>query len=114
MLFVTGDNIVGVGGLGAGMDAGIGAPGAVELRRLAGDLFKRLGQNALDGGPAGLDLPAEIPGAIVCQAQQEVPPRTKAFGCIIGSRHVHANRVAIPKPKAQHWVGPLNLFRNPN
>ena len=53
------------GDLGEGVDAGVGAAGALREDGLAGDVVDGLGESALDGGKAGLDLPAVEGRAVV-------------------------------------------------
>ena len=53
------------GHLGQGVDSGIGAAGALGQRRFAGDAAESGLQFALDGGLAGLHLPALEASAIV-------------------------------------------------
>jgi len=51
--------------LGEGVHAGVGAPGPLGEGGLAQDAIERRSQFALDGGVAGLNLPAVKVGAIV-------------------------------------------------
>ncbi len=53
------------GDLGEGVDAGVGAAGALGEDGFAGDVVEGLGEGALDGGEAGLDLPAVEGRAVV-------------------------------------------------
>ena len=53
------------GDLGEGVDAGVGAAAALRERLLAGDARDRVGKRALDGGAAGLHLPAGEGRAVV-------------------------------------------------
>ncbi len=53
------------GDLGEGVDAGVGAAGALGEDGFAGDAVDCLGECALDGGQAGLNLPAVVGGSVV-------------------------------------------------
>ena len=53
------------GDLGEGVDAGVGAAGALGEDGFTGDVVEGLGEGALDGEKAGLDLPAVEVGAVV-------------------------------------------------
>ena len=55
------------GDLREGVDAGVGAAGALGENGLAGDVVEGVGEGALDGGQAGLDLPAVEGGAVVAR-----------------------------------------------
>ena len=61
------------GDLGEGVDAGVGAAGALGEDAFAGDAVDGVGERALDGGQAGLDLPAVEGGAVV--GEGELPVR---------------------------------------
>ena len=51
--------------LGEGVDAGIGAPGAMDGRFPAGEFGDGLGNGARNAWAVGLDLPADEGGAVV-------------------------------------------------
>ncbi len=53
------------GDLGERVDAGVGSARALREDRLTGDVVDGLGERALDGGQARLDLPAVEGGAVV-------------------------------------------------
>ena len=53
------------GDLGEGVDAGVGAAGALRENGLAGDVADGVRESALNGGEVGLDLPAVVGGSIV-------------------------------------------------
>ena len=57
--------------LGEGMDAGVGASGALGQKLLSGEALDGLRQGTLDGGLAGLDLPAVKGGAIIGEGEFE-------------------------------------------
>ena len=59
------------GDLGEGMDAGVGATRALRQGRFAGNAAEGGLQLALDGGFAGLDLPAAEFGAVVGEGELE-------------------------------------------
>jgi hypothetical protein len=53
------------------MDAGVGASGALGQKLLSGEALDGLRQGTLDGGLAGLDLPAVKGGAIIGEGEFE-------------------------------------------
>ncbi len=53
------------GDLGEGVDAGVGAAGALGEDGFSGDVVDGVGEGALDGGEIGLDLPAVEGGSVV-------------------------------------------------
>ena len=61
------------GDLGEGVDAGVGAAGALREDGFAGDAVDGLGESALDGGEVGLDLPTVVGGSVV--GEDELPVR---------------------------------------
>ena len=61
------------GDLGEGVNAGVGAAGALGEDALAGGAVDGVGEQALDGGKVGLDLPSAVRGAIV--GEGELPVR---------------------------------------
>ena len=61
------------GDLGQGVDASVGAAGALREDRFAGDAVDRLCEGALDGGKVGLNLPAVVGGSVV--GENELPVR---------------------------------------
>jgi hypothetical protein len=60
------------GDLAKSMDTCVGATGALGQDALAGDAVKSIAQSALDGGQAGLDLPAMIGGSVVGEGELPV------------------------------------------
>ena len=56
-----------------GVDAGVGAAGALGEDGFAGDAMDGVGERALDGGEVGLDLPAVVGGSVV--GEDELPVR---------------------------------------
>ena len=54
------------------VDAGVGAAGALGKTVFAGDMGDAAGERALDGGEAGLDLPAVKCGAVVGESDLPV------------------------------------------
>ena len=60
------------GDLGEGVDAGVSAAGALGEDRLGGDVGDGAGEGSLDGGQAGLDLPAVEGCAVVDESGFEV------------------------------------------
>jgi hypothetical protein len=61
------------GHLTEGVDAGVGAAGALRENSFAAHALDCLRQSALDSGEAGLDLPTVVGGAVV--GQDEFPVR---------------------------------------
>jgi hypothetical protein len=61
------------GHLTEGVDAGVGAAGALREDSFAGHALDCLRQSALDGGEAGLDLPTVVGGSVV--GEDEFPVR---------------------------------------
>jgi hypothetical protein len=61
------------GDLGEGVDTGVGAAGALREDALAGGAVDGVGEQALDGGEVGLDLPSAVRGAVV--GESELPVR---------------------------------------
>jgi hypothetical protein len=55
------------GDLGEGVNAGVGAAGALGEDGFAGDAMDGLGERALYGGERRLDLPAVVGGSVVGQ-----------------------------------------------
>jgi hypothetical protein len=53
------------GDLGKGVDAGVGAAGALREDGLSGDALDGFGEGSLHGGEIGLDLPAVVGGSVV-------------------------------------------------
>jgi hypothetical protein len=56
------------GHLGEGVDAGVGAAGALGEDVLSGDVADRVGERALDGRQLGLNLPAVVGASIVAES----------------------------------------------
>ena len=61
------------GDLGEGVDSGVGAPGALREDTLANSAMDGVGEEALDGGQAGLNLPSVEGCAVV--GESELPVR---------------------------------------
>ena len=61
------------GDLSESVDTGVGAAGALGKDTLAGGAVDGVGEQALDGGEVGLDLPSPVRGAIV--GERELPVR---------------------------------------
>ena len=57
--------------LAESVDAGIGASGGVDGERFAGELAEDIDKSALNGGLAGLDLPAVEVGSVVGESEFE-------------------------------------------
>jgi len=55
--------------LAEGVDAGVGASGGVDGEVLGGEFAEDVNESALDGGLAGLDLPAAEVGAVVGEGE---------------------------------------------
>jgi hypothetical protein len=55
-----------------GVDAGVGAAGALREDALAGGAVDGVGERALDGGQAGLDLPSVVGGSVVGEGELPV------------------------------------------
>ena len=68
------------GDLGESVHSGVGASRALGQQPLAGEAFDGLGQRSLNGGLAGLHLPAVVGGTIVGESEFE------------GARHKHRFR----------------------
>ena len=77
------------GDLGKRVHAGVGAAGALGQRRLADDAPESRLQFALDGGFAGLDLPAVEVGAVVGESQF---PRLHFVATSVCGRSDHGNQ----------------------
>lgn len=56
------------GYLGEGVDAGVGAAGALGEDVFSGDVADYVGERALDGGQVGLNLPAVVGASIVAES----------------------------------------------
>ena len=65
------------GDLAEGVDAGVGAAGALGEDGFAGDVVDGAGEGALDGGQAGLDLPAVEGGSVV--REDGLPVRHRGY-----------------------------------
>ena len=61
------------GDLGKGVNAGVGATGALGEDGFAGDVVDGMGEGALHGGEVGLDLPAVVGGSVV--GEDDLPVR---------------------------------------
>ena len=57
--------------LGEGVNAGVGASGALGQELFSGEALDGFGESSLDGGLAGLDLPAVKGGAVVGEGEFE-------------------------------------------
>ena len=60
------------GNLTESVDAGIGAAGALGQDALAYGAMNGIGEQTLDGGQIGLNLPAMVRGSIVCEGELPV------------------------------------------
>ena len=66
---------VGVRALRRGVDAGVGAAGAVEADRRVEELRERFLDDLLDAERVGLRLPAAVAGAEVLEGEEEAQAR---------------------------------------
>ena len=57
---------------GRGVDAGVGATGSVDSEIFAGEFAEDVNESALNGGLAGLDLPAAEVGAVIGEGELDV------------------------------------------
>ena len=66
--------------LGEGVNAGVGASGALGQKLLSGEALDGVGQSALDGGLAGLNLPAVEGRAVIGEREFESAGAHRSHG----------------------------------
>ena len=71
------------------VDAGVGAAGALRENAFAGDAVEYVAEGALDGGQAGLDLPAVVWGSVI--GEGELPVGHDALDGITRAGHIESD-----------------------
>ena len=90
------------GDLGEGVDAGVGAAGALGKDALADGAVDGVGEQALDGGEVGLDLPSAEGGAVVGESELPVRHGDELHGITKGE--VQGSRREVRGSRLVYWA----------